>query len=356
MRPRSSRLCRPARTWTWKAGRHPAHRRSRPPKASATSPSMPSGLITDEIFDNLPLPYQVDAYGGPAKQVAITFDDGPDPQWTPKILDVLKAENAKATFFLIGAAGGEVSRRSPSASTAKATRSAITPSPIRTSATSPSSYMRGRAEPDRAPVCRQLGSSRCCSVRPTRSTRSRTPPTRCGRWNCRRTWATSPSATRSIPTTGSDNPRRTAEQITADVLANLPPCRPQPAAAAASFCCTMAAATAAQTVKALPMIIDGLRARGYQIVPVSRAAGQDTMPMSCRPSPPTSAGRHASTASASGSSACLSAFIVFVFFVGDMLMSGRLFLVGALAIFDRLRRDRNGGQQRSRVTSPRSPC
>ena len=34
--------------------------------------------------------------------VALTFDDGPDPQWTPKILDVLKRENAKATFFIIG--------------------------------------------------------------------------------------------------------------------------------------------------------------------------------------------------------------------------------------------------------------
>ena len=37
-----------------------------------------------------------------AKKVAITFDDGPDPQWTPKILDVLKEKGVKATFFLIG--------------------------------------------------------------------------------------------------------------------------------------------------------------------------------------------------------------------------------------------------------------
>ncbi len=32
----------------------------------------------------------------------ISFDDGPDPQWTPKILDVLKRYNVKATFFIIG--------------------------------------------------------------------------------------------------------------------------------------------------------------------------------------------------------------------------------------------------------------
>ena len=34
--------------------------------------------------------------------VALTFDDGPDPQWTPRVLDVLAARGARATFFLIG--------------------------------------------------------------------------------------------------------------------------------------------------------------------------------------------------------------------------------------------------------------
>src|SRR6266436_3989592 len=35
-------------------------------------------------------------------QVAITFDDGPDPRWTPQVLDILKAANVKAAFFLVG--------------------------------------------------------------------------------------------------------------------------------------------------------------------------------------------------------------------------------------------------------------
>src|SRR6266496_1998388 len=39
---------------------------------------------------------------GGEHQVAITFDDGPDPRWTPKILDILKAANLKAAFFLVG--------------------------------------------------------------------------------------------------------------------------------------------------------------------------------------------------------------------------------------------------------------
>src|SRR5579859_1386598 len=61
-----------------------------------------SKLITDEVFQNLPEPYRVGRYGYSPNKVAITFDDGPDPEWTPKILDVLKAKHATATFFLIG--------------------------------------------------------------------------------------------------------------------------------------------------------------------------------------------------------------------------------------------------------------
>ena len=41
---------------------------------------------------------------GDAEQnkISLTFDDGPNPIYTPKILDILKEYNIKATFFLIG--------------------------------------------------------------------------------------------------------------------------------------------------------------------------------------------------------------------------------------------------------------
>lgn len=35
-------------------------------------------------------------------KMALTFDDGPDLEWTPKILDILKEKQVKATFFVIG--------------------------------------------------------------------------------------------------------------------------------------------------------------------------------------------------------------------------------------------------------------
>ena len=51
-------------------------------------------------FPEFPTLYHQGAGG--EHQVAITFDDGPDPRWTPKILDILKAANVKAAFFLVG--------------------------------------------------------------------------------------------------------------------------------------------------------------------------------------------------------------------------------------------------------------
>jgi len=36
------------------------------------------------------------------KRAALTFDDGPNPRHTPALLDLLKARNVKATFFLVG--------------------------------------------------------------------------------------------------------------------------------------------------------------------------------------------------------------------------------------------------------------
>lgn len=39
---------------------------------------------------------------GTKREVALTFDDAPDPIYTPKILDILKNKGVKATFFLVG--------------------------------------------------------------------------------------------------------------------------------------------------------------------------------------------------------------------------------------------------------------
>ena len=52
-------------------------------------------------FPKFPTLYHQGAGG--EHQVVISFDDGPDPRWTPKILDILNGANVKAAFFLVGA-------------------------------------------------------------------------------------------------------------------------------------------------------------------------------------------------------------------------------------------------------------
>jgi cellulose synthase/poly-beta-1,6-N-acetylglucosamine synthase-like glycosyltransferase/peptidoglycan/xylan/chitin deacetylase (PgdA/CDA1 family)/spore germination protein YaaH len=61
-----------------------------------------SDLFTDESYDAIPLSYNIDRIGGANKKIAISFDDGPDSQWTPKILDILKDKKAPGIFFIIG--------------------------------------------------------------------------------------------------------------------------------------------------------------------------------------------------------------------------------------------------------------
>ena len=59
-------------------------------------------LFDDETFKSYPLTWRIQQMGDLPKKIALTFDDGPDPQWTPKILDILKEKGVPACFFVIG--------------------------------------------------------------------------------------------------------------------------------------------------------------------------------------------------------------------------------------------------------------
>ncbi len=63
----------------------------------------PEGYLTAKYVKFPEFPTLYHQGEGGEHQVAITFDDGPSPQWTPKILDILKTANVKAAFFLVGA-------------------------------------------------------------------------------------------------------------------------------------------------------------------------------------------------------------------------------------------------------------
>jgi cellulose synthase/poly-beta-1,6-N-acetylglucosamine synthase-like glycosyltransferase/peptidoglycan/xylan/chitin deacetylase (PgdA/CDA1 family)/spore germination protein YaaH len=65
-----------------------------------------------EQYGQLPSYYTIESSGGAhakgpllsdGKVLCLTFDDGPDPRYTPRVLDILRSHGVRATFFIIGA-------------------------------------------------------------------------------------------------------------------------------------------------------------------------------------------------------------------------------------------------------------
>lgn len=80
---------------------------------SATSPQHPESTSSEQSVATEAKPMTLGElrrkysetfkFNGPeVKQVALTFDDVPDPRFTPQVLDILKKHGVKATFFVVG--------------------------------------------------------------------------------------------------------------------------------------------------------------------------------------------------------------------------------------------------------------
>jgi cellulose synthase/poly-beta-1,6-N-acetylglucosamine synthase-like glycosyltransferase/peptidoglycan/xylan/chitin deacetylase (PgdA/CDA1 family)/spore germination protein YaaH len=62
-----------------------------------------TGLVVHERITQYPSPWVVQRFGArDSMKVALTFDDGPDPRYTPALLDTLRSRGVKATFFVVG--------------------------------------------------------------------------------------------------------------------------------------------------------------------------------------------------------------------------------------------------------------
>jgi peptidoglycan/xylan/chitin deacetylase (PgdA/CDA1 family) len=76
-----------------------------PPADSLLSPDSPEPVL-DAVHDpespEVVLDPGLDPEPVPQKRIALTFDDGPDLNNTPKILDILKDAGVPATFFVLG--------------------------------------------------------------------------------------------------------------------------------------------------------------------------------------------------------------------------------------------------------------
>ena len=294
-----------------------------------------TGMITDESFDSLPEPYRVARYGSSPDKVAITFDDGPDPEWTPKILDVLKREQAPASFFLIGIQADKFSdvtdriyREGHEIGNHTFTHPDI------------SNISQGFMRAVELNLTEQLFASRLgirtilfrppYSIDAEPDTEDQVRPL-----EITQDMGYITVGDKIDPNDWRDNPRRSADQIAADVLAHLPPCAPSDIHCGNIILLHDGGGNREQTVLALPKIIEGVREKGLQIVPLYELLGRtraEVMP------PIPSNQRWIARLNLFGFALFPLAFntITWIFFVGDVLMTGRLVFIGAFAIYDRL--------------------
>jgi peptidoglycan-N-acetylglucosamine deacetylase len=299
------------------------------------------GQIIDENFTSLPEPYRVARYGSSPNEVAITFDDGPDPDWTPKILDVLKREHAPATFFLIGIQADKFSeiasriyREGHEIGNHTFTHPDISNISRR--------YMSLELNLTERLFASRLG-IRAILFRPPYSidaepdTEDQVRPL-----EVTQDMGYTTVGNKIDPNDWRETPHHSAKQIAADVLAHLPPCAPNDQRCGNIILLHDGGGNREETVRALLMIIEGVRAKGFQIVPVYQLLGKtraDVMP----PIPANE--RWAARLDLFGFMLFPMVIIgiTWIFFAGDVLMTGRLLFIGTFALFDRLRQ-RNYGK------------
>ena len=295
-----------------------------------------TGIITSEAMTSLPTPYRLDQYGADPRKIAITFDDGPDSQWTPKILDILKEEKVPAAFFLVGseaeknsgltkriyAEGHEIGNHTWT----HPDISAIRPTFVDIELNLPQRYFESklgvRSMLFRPPYSIDQEPDTADQVRPLEIVQSKGYITVGDKLD--------PNDWKS---------GATAEQIVAYVMQHLPPCAEDDLRCGNVMLLHDGGGNRSETVRALPMIIHGLRARGYQLVSVADLLGKkraDVMPVI------TGRERWSARLDSFGFLVygLINSAIVLIFFLGDILMSARLFLVGALAIIDRFWKNR----------------
>jgi cellulose synthase/poly-beta-1,6-N-acetylglucosamine synthase-like glycosyltransferase/peptidoglycan/xylan/chitin deacetylase (PgdA/CDA1 family)/spore germination protein YaaH len=291
--------------------------------------------ITDERMPTYPQSYTIQQYGYHPKQLALTFDDGPDPKWTPKILDILKQEKVKGTFFVIGEQaennvgllqryireGHEIGNHTfthPDISeisprqlelelnlTERLFASKLGLQPL---------YFRPPYSIDQEPdtndqaapidLIEQMGYIIVGNKIDTED------------WN--------------------ERPKKSPQEITSGVLDQLAAMKDRPWFRGSVILLHDGGGDRSATVAALPLLIETLRAKGYQIVPVSELLGKTTAEV-MPPISPKSRWQARVDSLAFFAYGLVVKFGVFVFFFGDVLMSGRLILVGIFAIIDRFR-------------------
>ena len=293
-------------------------------------------FIVDEHMDVYPRTYTVQYYGYHPTEVAISFDDGPDPKWTPRILDILKQKNVKGTFFIIGNEAAEniglmqrVAREGNEIGNHTYTHpdiSEISPHQLDLQVT----------------LTERLFASKL-GVQPLYFR----PP-----YDTDEEPETDDQAAPVVPIQNDgyiiigskidtddwkEHPRKSPQEITQTVLDFLQLVKIKPQFRGSIILMHDGGGDRSATVAALPVLIDALRAHGYTIVPVSALMGKNTAQVM----PPLTVRQYLRAlpdSVAFSGVQIVGTFIALVFFLGDILMSARLVIVGVFAIIDRLRK------------------
>jgi cellulose synthase/poly-beta-1,6-N-acetylglucosamine synthase-like glycosyltransferase/peptidoglycan/xylan/chitin deacetylase (PgdA/CDA1 family) len=294
--------------------------------------------VTDESMVRLPHSYTIEQYGYDPHKLALSFDDGPDPVWTPKILDILKQYNVKGAFMVIGEEaqnnvgllkryvreGHEIGNHTfthPDISeisprqlelelnwTERLFAAEVGIQPL---------YFRPPysidQEPDTndeaAPAYRiqQMGYTIIGDKIDTDD------------WN--------------------EHPRKSPQEITDSVMQQLDEMKTHPWMRGSIILLHDGGGNRQATVDALPVLITTLRAKGYEFVPVSELMGKTTAEV-MPPISPKMRWQARIDWVAFFFFAFFAHFVVDVFFIGDVLMSARLVVIGVFATIERFRKRR----------------
>jgi cellulose synthase/poly-beta-1,6-N-acetylglucosamine synthase-like glycosyltransferase/peptidoglycan/xylan/chitin deacetylase (PgdA/CDA1 family)/spore germination protein YaaH len=293
-------------------------------------------LIMDEHMDVYPRTYTVEYYGYHPNQVAISFDDGPDPKWTPKILDILKQKNVKGTFMLIGAEAAEniglmqrIAREGNEIGNHTYTHPDI-------------SEISQQQTDLQIKLTERLFASKL-NVQPLYFR----PP-----YDIDEEPETDDQAGPIVPIQNqgyiiigskidtndwNEHPRKSPQEIAQSVLTQLQIMKTKPQFRGSIILMHDGGGDRSVTVAALPVLIDTLRAHGYAIVPVSSLMGKTTADVMPKLTPIQFLRALPDSVAFSGVQ-LVGRFIVLVFFIGDILMGARLLFIGLLAVIDRLRK------------------
>ena len=296
-------------------------------------------MIVDESMVTYPLSYTVEQYGYHPKQVALSFDDGPDPTWTPRILDVLKRYNVKGTFLMIGEIAQDnvglmqrVYREGHEIGNHTFTHPDI--SEISQASLDLQLTLTERLFASKLGV-QPLYFRPPYSIDQEPDTNDQAAPID------RIQSLGYVIVGNKIDTNDWDeHPKKTPQEITDSVFQQIKDMETRPWARGSIILLHDGGGDRAPTLAALPVLIQALRARGYEIVPVSALLGKTRAQVM-----PQLTAKQRWQARADSVAffffAFFNHFVIYVFFVGDVLMSARLLIIGLFATIDRFRKRQN---------------